>query len=654
MFPLRSVILAARNLRFAEPEALPMSTRRPFRPVLPAALAALSLLAACDGPTEPKRATPASIEVTWPTETIRQGETAKVSAVVRDSSGVVISGTKVTWSYADPSILTIDAEGTVHALRYGLSTVTATSGPASVSGTMQVGYPRVVRVDIVPDTVRPSVGTTLVVSVVTADAAGAQVPVGATWRSSDASVVASDGFGGLVAVGPGTARIRASVDAATDSAVVIVGPPVTLAVFPDTAVLLVGDVPRQVAAEVPGPPAKTFDVTAQVSWQSSAPGVAQVDAAGRVTAVSAGEATITATVTSTGLSSSSKVYVLRYQPALDLVDWKTADVDACGLMRDGRAFCTAWTRIYAAAGGPFGSTRPADRCRRAISDTHGSFWTVGRCSRVPLEVDGGHRFASLAVGPGAACAVDGAGDVWCWGAQPERVLGLSGVTSVVSAGSSFCALDAAGLAWCWGSGGLGQLGNGGTASSATPVAVAGGHRFRSLTAATGVVCGVDTDGVAWCWGVNAFGQLGDGTTVNRSSPVQVQTAVRFAGLALGTEVSCGLDAAGKAWCWGARSGAAATPQGGFTPVAAPPTQSFRSLAVRAGLFCGITQASAVVCWGGGVDPSAPNAGPAGSDWAALSTDFDQTCGVTAAGGATCWTSRGASGTWTTADVPRGG
>ena len=59
-------------------------------------------------------------------------------------------------------------------------------------------------------------------------------------------------------------------------------------------------------------------------------------------------------------------------------------------------------------------------------------------------------------------------------------------------------------------------------SSATPVTVSG------ITNAVGVytgflhTCAVLADGTARCWGGNGFGQLGDGTTTSSATPVQVQ------------------------------------------------------------------------------------------------------------------------------------
>ena len=75
-------------------------------------------------------------------------------------------------------------------------------------------------------------------------------------------------------------------------------------------------------------------------------------------------------------------------------------------------------------------------------------------------------------------------------------------------------------AYCWGRNDVGELGNGSTTSSLTPVAVAEGLTFLSVSAAgwwvigeaedweTDHTCGITTNHVAYCWGANTWGFLG--------------------------------------------------------------------------------------------------------------------------------------------------
>lgn len=91
-----------------------------------------------------------------------------------------------------------------------------------------------------------------------------------------------------------------------------------------------------------------------------------------------------------------------------------------------------------------------------------------------------------------------------------------------------CALDAAGAASCWGANDRGQLGTttagacpfaGQFACAPAPVAVEGGLSFTTLALGDAHTCGMVADGHVYCWGGNDDGELGDGTTTASATPV---------------------------------------------------------------------------------------------------------------------------------------
>jgi alpha-tubulin suppressor-like RCC1 family protein len=139
---------------------------------------------------------------------------------------------------------------------------------------------------------------------------------------------------------------------------------------------------------------------------------------------------------------------------------------------------------------------------------------------------------------------------------PVPVAGRLIFTSLSAGGSHTCGLATTGAAYCWGWNGFGQLGDGTTTSSLTPVSVAGGLTFANLTTtSTGGLfsahsCGRTSTGVAYCWGRNALGQLGDGTTHSSLTPVPVAGGLTFVGLSAGGSHTCGWTLQVAAYCWG--------------------------------------------------------------------------------------------------------
>jgi len=95
-------------------------------------------------------------------------------------------------------------------------------------------------------------------------------------------------------------------------------------------------------------------------------------------------------------------------------------------------------------------------------------------------------------------------------------------------GSHSCIIDAADEIYCWGRNNRGQLGDGtSTSTSNTPVPV----DFSSTSGSSAVIipasislgdfhtCALDKLNVLYCWGRNGYGQLGDGSTTDTSSPI---------------------------------------------------------------------------------------------------------------------------------------
>jgi alpha-tubulin suppressor-like RCC1 family protein len=144
----------------------------------------------------------------------------------------------------------------------------------------------------------------------------------------------------------------------------------------------------------------------------------------------------------------------------------------------------------------------------------------------------------LALGWFHSCARLGDGTVKCWGdngvgqlgdgtttnsSTPVAVQGLSGAVEIAAGGLHSCARLGDGTVKCWGNNFSGELGDvTGTYSSSTPVVVQGLSGAVEIAAGNWHSCARLGDGTVKCWGGNSDGQLGDGTDTISPTPVVVQ------------------------------------------------------------------------------------------------------------------------------------
>ncbi len=179
---------------------------------------------------------------------------------------------------------------------------------------------------------------------------------------------------------------------------------------------------------------------------------------------------------------------------------------------------------------------------------------------------------AIAAGFQHTCALSSAGQVYCWGdngvgqggsdssvntlTSPTAVAALSGVGTLVAGDNHTCATLTDGTARCWGGNLSGQLGDGTTTRSWTPVLVinlSGAVMQVSASLQTPPhTCAYLQGGTAHCWGYNYTGQLGDNTTANKSTPVQVLSIHSASHVSSRGYHSCAVVEQGrKVRCWGA-------------------------------------------------------------------------------------------------------
>lgn len=233
-----------------------------------------------------------------------------------------------------------------------------------------------------------------------------------------------------------------------------------------------------------------------------------------------------------------------------------------------------------------------------------------------FQIPSGRRARQISAGYHFTCALLDDATVVCAGQNNRGQLGNGTTTSSstpvlvkVAAGTTLgsvveittgdehaCARLSSGFVQCWGS----SLAN--AASADLPFATGTpGSGFRAISASGGTSCGVTASGAASCWGNNSFGQLGDGTTTSRATPVTVSGVTDTASLGVGVFHVCASDASGVLRCWGNNSSGQVGNGTTSSPVIVPTPVGFGGnpvLGVLGGLShtCALS-ADGLFCWG---------------------------------------------------------
>ena len=244
--------------------------------------------------------------------TVEKGSTMQVTLTVEPSNA---TNPAVSWATSDPNIATVDG-GVVTGVNAGTVTITATSTDGTnVSGscyvTVNEPQPTLVQsiaVSGVPASVK--VGDTFTLSAAVAPDNANNKAI--AWSTSDANKATVDASTGAVTV-KGTGDVTITATAQDGSGVT--GSCAFNAAAATVAVQSVAVSPATVSLE----PGKTASVGAvitpsnatntAVTWSSSNTGIATVDGSGKITAVAAGSATITATTADGGKKGTCEVTV---------------------------------------------------------------------------------------------------------------------------------------------------------------------------------------------------------------------------------------------------------------------------------------------------------------------------------------------------------
>ncbi len=247
----------------------------------------------------------------------------------------------------------------------------------------------------------------------------------------------------------------------------------------------------------------------------------------------------------------------------------------------------------------------------------------GGSSGSTMSIGTGRVAVTITAGFDHACAILDNASLLCWGGNSNGQLGDGTTTTstspvsvdlgtgrtaaAVAAGHRHtCAiLDNASLV-CWGQNNNGQLGDGTTTDSTTPVYVdVGSGRYAvAISGGRYHTCAILDDASLKCWGQNSYGQLGDGSTTTTSTPVSVDlgSGRTAASLSVGNIHTCAIldDASLKCWGYG-RNGELGTgsTSDSHTPVSASfdAGRTVVAIAAGGGHTCAILDNLTVQCWG---------------------------------------------------------
>jgi alpha-tubulin suppressor-like RCC1 family protein len=255
------------------------------------------------------------------------------------------------------------------------------------------------------------------------------------------------------------------------------------------------------------------------------------------------------------------------------------------------------------------------------------------------------------------CVLTNKHEVKCWGSnsfgqlgdgsktdrnEPTAVSGLSDYVTAVATGSTHtCILTIQKSVKCWGDNSFGQLGDGTTTPSLSPVSVRELSGVVALAAGNSHTCALTSSGHIKCWGSNTYGQLGDGTTTDRSIPVDVGGLINPASeLAVGEYHNCVLmdaTSAGEVHCWGwnllGQLGDGTTTDR-YNPVMVNGFTGVTAVAAGYSQTCVLTWTGGVRCWGD--TPHRMHLDALSGKATKLAVGRSHACALTLTGEIYCW------------------
>ncbi|MDF2774227.1 MAG: Ig domain protein group 2 domain protein [Geminicoccaceae bacterium] len=179
----------------------------------------------------PPVAAVSTVTLTATTTTLKVGQTAQLTAVLKDASGNTLTNRSIGWSSSNPTVATVSVTGVVTAVGGGSVTISATS--EGQTGVLPMTVSSDTPAPVTVATVTVQLGSTSVqaggstsATAVARDASGSPIGgVSFVWSSSNTSVATVSQTGAVSAVAAGTAAITATGGGKTGSQTLTVTAP---------------------------------------------------------------------------------------------------------------------------------------------------------------------------------------------------------------------------------------------------------------------------------------------------------------------------------------------------------------------------------------------------------------------------------------------
>lgn len=162
-----------------------------------ATLACTLLAFGCDrGPTE-LTSEPLSLEIAPSAIALAVGQEFQLEAIVRDSTGEIMTEESVSWSSSDVTVATVSSTGLVVGISEGTASVFAdldfrgrgnAYGRLRRTATVSIGSPEPASIDITPSSIQVTYGESTTFSVEVRDATGAVMLDPVTWSATGGSI----------------------------------------------------------------------------------------------------------------------------------------------------------------------------------------------------------------------------------------------------------------------------------------------------------------------------------------------------------------------------------------------------------------------------------------------------------------------------------